>query len=106
MISKVETLGYHSLEERERVHLEQFFGIAIVLPISDAIVKRAIELRQRRSISLGDSLIAATTLTSDLTLATHNVSDFDWIEELKVVDPFASDLLVVGCVTTRYSGRR
>ena len=46
----------------------------------------------RLKISLGDSLIAATALTSDLTLATHNVSDFDWIEEFKVVDPFASDL--------------
>lgn len=92
VISKVETLGYHSLEEEERAHLERFFEAAIVLPVSDDIIGFAIELRQRRSISLGDSLIAATALSSGLTLATHNISDFEWIEGLKVVDPFASGL--------------
>lgn len=31
-ITKVETLGYHSLEETERALLERFFDAAIILP--------------------------------------------------------------------------
>ena len=34
-----------------------------------------------------DAIIAATALETDSTLATHNTSDFDWIDELNVVDP-------------------
>jgi hypothetical protein len=76
----------------QKEQIERFFAASIILPVSDDVVGREIDLRQRRSMSLGDSLIAATALSSELTLATHNVSDFDWIEELNVIDPFESDL--------------
>ena len=38
-------------------------------------------------MSLGDALIAGTALSNLLRLATHNTDDFDWIDELKVIDP-------------------
>lgn len=90
VISKVETLGYHALSDNERERLEQFFTAAPILSVSDDIVDIAIKLRQMSVMSLGDSLIAATALSFDLTLATHNVRDFDQIEGLTVVDPVES----------------
>ncbi len=38
---------------------------------------------------LGDALIAATALTHDLTLVTHNTKDFEWVEGWSVFDPLA-----------------
>lgn len=67
VISKVETLGYHALSDIERERLEQFFTAAPILSVSDDIVDIAIKLRQRRAMSLGDSLVAATALSFDLT---------------------------------------
>jgi predicted nucleic acid-binding protein len=40
-------------------------------------------------MSLGDALIAATAIVHRLTLVTHNVTDFDWIDGLIVLDPLA-----------------
>lgn len=37
--------------------------------------------------ALGDALIAATALHHDLSLATHNAEDFNWIKSLTIVDP-------------------
>jgi len=38
-------------------------------------------------MSLGDSLIAATALLNDLTLVTANISDFRWIDNIKLKNP-------------------
>lgn len=59
-ISIVEVLGYHRLSTAERSHLEAFFAAAEVLPLSDAVVARAVMLRQARRMSSGDALVAAT----------------------------------------------
>nr|VFK53924.1 MAG: PIN domain-containing protein [Candidatus Kentron sp. TUN]VFK55822.1 MAG: PIN domain-containing protein [Candidatus Kentron sp. TUN] len=58
-----------------------------MLPVSYPIIEQAISLRQQRKMSLGDALIAATALAHDLELATANTNDFDWIEDLDVINP-------------------
>jgi predicted nucleic acid-binding protein len=40
-------------------------------------------------MSLGDALIVATALVHRLTLVTHNVTHFGWIDDLVILDPFA-----------------
>lgn len=90
IITMVETLGYHLLAPAERSQLETFFDIAFVLDVTHTIADRAILLRQTNRVSLGDSLIAATALVHGQALATHNTSDFSWIEELELVDPLGS----------------
>jgi toxin FitB len=60
-----------------------------VLAVSDVIIDRAVALRQTRKMSLGDALIAATALVHNLPVATANVKDYNWIDELAVVNPLA-----------------
>jgi predicted nucleic acid-binding protein len=86
-ISLVEVLGYHRLSAAARQDFEGFFASAIVLPVSRDVLDEAVQLRQRRKMTLGDALIAATAVVHSLTLLTHNPSDFAWIPGLQVVDP-------------------
>jgi predicted nucleic acid-binding protein len=89
-VSRIEVLGYHLLDEKEREYLEKFFKAAIVLRISDEVVTQALQLRQQRRMSLGDAIIAGTALANQLELVTRNVRDFSWIQGLRIVNPLTS----------------
>ncbi len=88
-VSVVEVLGYHKLSPTERTHFETFFAAAEVLPLTDAVVARAVTLRQARKMSLGDALVGATALVFGRELLTRNVKDFAGISGLAVADPLA-----------------
>ena len=87
-VSYVEGLGYHQLDDEERQYLEEFFRLAQVLPLSQAVLDQAVTLRQQRKMSLGDALVAGTALVHGLTLVTRNVEDFHWIQGLSLLNPF------------------
>jgi toxin FitB len=86
-ITYIEALGYHKLSESELFYLEKFFDEIKILPITDDIAIKAMQLRQLHKMSLGDAIIAATALIHRLTLATRNTDDFDWIDSLELVNP-------------------
>jgi len=90
-ISRVEVLGYHLLSETDRRNFEEFFAAATILPISDSVLSKAVELRQIRKLSLGDALIAGTALAHGLTLVTRNSADFNWIKGLALLDPLIEE---------------
>jgi hypothetical protein len=90
VISMVETPGNHAHRDDEQRFLEEFFDASTVLPVSQSSITVAIRLRQERRMSLGDALIAGIAMSQDMPLATHNVDDFAWIEELTVVDPLSA----------------
>lgn len=73
-----------------RRDLTVFFQAARVLPLDQPVLDHAVSLRQRRRMSLGDSLVAATALVHGLTLVTRNTADFRAIEGLLLHDPLAS----------------
>ena len=87
-VSYVEALGYWNIKPDEKRDLTEFFESTEVLPLDDAVLKQAVKLRQAKSMSLGDALVAATALVHALTLATRNTTDFAWIPNLSLVDPF------------------
>lgn len=89
-ITVVEVLGYHRLSETERTHFEQFFDVSHILSVSDLVISEAVRLRQQKKMKLGDALIGATAITNDLMLVTRNVDDFDWIEGLRILNPFVA----------------
>lgn len=61
------------------------------MAISDAVLEQAVKLRQSKKMTLGDALVAGTALAHDLTLVIRNTKDFDWIGNLRLLNPFASD---------------
>lgn len=89
-VSRIEVLGYHLLAGKEREYLEQFFDAASVLTISDQVVTQAVQLRQLRRMSLGDAIVAGTALAHQPELVTRNVSDFSWIQDLRIINPIES----------------
>lgn len=88
-ISRVEVLGYHDLTDAAVTYFESFFSASTIIKVSSEIIDSAIRLRQRRKMSLGDALIAATAITHSLPLVTRNGKDFMWIESLTLIDPFS-----------------
>ena len=85
-VSVVEVLGYHKLSATERMHFEGFFAVAEVLPLNDAVVARAVILRQAHKMSLGDALVA-TAMVFQRESLTRNVKDFAGVPGLTVTDP-------------------
>lgn len=87
--TKIEVVGFHRISEIEKQKLEAFFDSIKVFELTETIVKQAIILRQQKNMSLGDAIIAATALVYKLPLVTANVDDFDWIEELEIINPLS-----------------
>jgi hypothetical protein len=87
-VSYVEVLGYHQLDDEARQYLAEFFRLAQVVPLSQAVLDQAVALRQQRKMSLGDALVAGTALVHGLPLVTRNVGDFQWIQGLSLLNPF------------------
>lgn len=86
-ISRLETLGYHRLDDAEKQSITAVLDNLDMLMIGMVTVEFAISLRQQRKISVGDALIAATCLEYQLPLATANEKDFDWIDGLTIQNP-------------------
>jgi len=84
-ITKLEVLGYYKLSADDKELFEEFFQTITVLPVSSSIIEKAISLRQQRKMSLGDSLIAATSLMNNHKLFTNNVEDFNGIDSLSII---------------------
>lgn len=87
VISKIEVLGYSKLSQNELNGFIKLFDALPIIQISDSIVESAIKLRQKRKMTLGDALIAATAIDYKLELITANTKDFDWIKEIKLNNP-------------------
>ncbi len=74
-VSYVEVLGYHKLTDEEKELLEEFFDSTKILPISNEVIAKAVQLRQLKKMTLGDALIAATALVNNSVLVTNNTAD-------------------------------
>ncbi|MES2797091.1 MAG: type II toxin-antitoxin system VapC family toxin [Bacteroidota bacterium] len=82
-INQIELLS-HNLPSLSKYKI--IFKAFEVLGISDKIIDKTIAIRKSRKIKLTDAIIAATAITLNLTLITHNLSDFEKIANLKILD--------------------
>ena len=87
IISKVEVLGYWNLSSEQAQAIAAVLSPMREISLTSRQCERAITLRQQRKMSLGDALIAATAIDHELTLATRNTKDFDWISGLTLINP-------------------
>ncbi|WP_421775374.1 type II toxin-antitoxin system VapC family toxin [Gracilimonas sp.] len=86
VISKIEVLGYNGTAHEEQI-LKSFINDSEVLNLSEEIVASCIQIRKAHRIKLPDALIAATANVQDLILITRNISDFDIVEGLDLINP-------------------
>ena len=71
----------------EEAALRQFIGSCTELPLDESTIQHTIRLRQQHRVKLPDAIIAATALAHGLPLLTRNVSDFQALSGLAVVNP-------------------
>ena len=83
-ITYIEFLGYKDTSKTS----EDFIALANVIEVNKEIIDTCISLRRIRNIKLPDAIIAATALVYNLSIVSHNTSDFQNIKGLKVIDPY------------------
>lgn len=86
-ISLLEVLGYHRISPKDFRYFKGFFKECEVVSIDQDIIQTAINFRQVKRMSLGDSLIAATAFHHKLPLLTANTKDFIHIADLELINP-------------------
>ncbi len=91
-ISRLEVLGYQKLSISEKSIFENFFQSVLILPVSNIVLNKAIEIRQQKKLSIGDSIIAATSLLNNQSLFTNNEDDFNSIPNLQIISLKSLDL--------------
>src|ERR1035437_9109655 len=87
VISKIEVLGYHKITPQQIKYFEAVFDVIEILPISDEVINQAIKYRQKKSMSVGDAIIAASAKIFRCDLYTNNVEDFVNIKDIKIINP-------------------
>jgi len=87
IITFIEIFGNNKADDREIKELQKFCEIATIYNVDPNVSLITIELRKSYKIKLPDALIAATALFYNLVLITRNVSDFEKIEGLEIVNP-------------------
>ncbi len=85
-----EVLGYKDIEDVDARYFEDLFSTMKNHMLDETVTNKVIELRKTVGIELPDAIIAATALTNDLTLWTHNTEDFEKIANLRLRDPISS----------------
>lgn len=88
VIGKIELLGWQAPSAGAILQVEKFVGDSFVIPLTDSIVDKTIEIRRFQKVKLPDAVIAATALVYDYTLVSRNDADFRRIPNLKYLNPF------------------
>ena len=86
VVTKIEVLGFKTTARNYQI-LSEFMYDATILDLSNSVVEKCIEIRQKHKIKLPDAIITSTALVYDLVIISRNVSDFKNIKELKVINP-------------------
>ena len=88
IITRIELLGWRNHSPDSLKAAEALLNSVSEIPLHEEIIRLCISLRQNYSIKLPDAIIAATARYANFPLMTRNVTDFERVPELKMVDPF------------------
>jgi predicted nucleic acid-binding protein len=83
VITEIELLCWKTATRKDLITLKNFISDCVVFELEQTI-------RKQSGLKLPDSLIAATALVNELTLISHNTSDFKRVSGLDLVDPLNS----------------
>lgn len=69
-ITRMELLGFRSLDASEEDHIRRFLGCCHVFLLDEQIEELAIRIRRSTGLKLPDAIISATSIIKNLTLLT------------------------------------
>jgi len=87
-ITEIELLCWKTATEKDLEVLHNFINDALVIELEQPIKLKTADIRKTHKIKLPDAIIAATALIYDLTLLSRNVSDFNNISGIKIINPW------------------
>lgn len=88
VVTRIELLSWRSATKSQLAVLESYIDDARVFDLSEAVIRKTIDIRKEQRVKLPDAVIAATALVHGLVLLTRNTSDFKGIAGLEVVNPW------------------
>jgi len=88
IITKIEVLSFDPDKDDNYPILVDFFEASNIFELTNDIVNKTIQIRQKQKIKLPDAVIASTALVNDLVIVTRNTKDFKNISDLEVVNPY------------------
>ena len=86
VITRIELLGWQFLSHEDQLLINDFISDSIVFSLEEPIIQQTIALRKTHKLKLPDAIIAATAVTHNLQLLTHNTKDFENIDGLTIID--------------------
>ena len=84
-VSEIELLGWPNITEKEKNTIETFIASSYYYDYSQTIKTKAIELRIKYKLKLGDAFIVATAIEYDLTLISAD-KQFSKVKELQYLN--------------------
>jgi len=88
IINKIEVLSFDPDKDDNYPILVDFFKTSNIFELTDNIVNKTIQIRQKQKIKLPDAIIASTALVNGLTLVSRNAKDFKNIPDLETINPY------------------
>ena len=88
VITKIEVLSFDPDRDDNYPVLIDFFEASDIFELTDDVVNKTIQLRQKRKIKLPDAVIASTALVKGMILVSRNTKDFKSIADLELINPY------------------
>jgi predicted nucleic acid-binding protein len=88
IITKIEVLSFEPEKDDNYTTLVDFFEASNIFELTNDIVNKTIQIRQKQKIKLPDAVIASTALVNGLILVSRNTKDFKSIPDLVVLNPY------------------
>ena len=88
VITRIELLVWRNATKQQIEVLKSYIAQSKVFDLVEPVIERTINIRKSYSIKLPDAIIAATALVYDLTIISRNISDYEKIEGLRLINSY------------------
>ncbi len=87
IITEIEALSWINSDKNKEAIIKEFIKDSNVFNLNSEITAQTIKIRRSKKIKTPDAIIAATAIVNNFILFTND-SDFEGIQNLKLLNPF------------------
>lgn len=87
VINQIEVLSFNPANPADLLPFEEIVNTVEIIPLSEDIIAKTIQIRRVHKTKLPDPVVAATSLVHNLTIITRNEADFQKIHGVKCINP-------------------